>query len=114
MLFSAGIGIGLFFFGVGEAIFHYAFPNRYTHQFMTDCTDSGTAASCFTPESREYRALQAMNLTWYHWGFGATCIYVVVGLPIALYHYKYGQPLSMRTMLYPLLGSRMHGWFGDC
>jgi len=113
MLFSAGIGIGLFFFGVGEPVFHYAYPNRYSHQFLTECQDESTSASCFTPESRDYRALQAMNLSWYHWGFGASCCYVVVGLPIALYHYKYDQPLTMRTAMYPILGNRIYGWFGD-
>jgi len=113
MLFSAGIGIGLFFFGVGEPVFHYAYPNRHSHQFMTTCQDESTSASCFTPESRDYRALQAMNLSWYHWGFGASCCYVVVGLPIALYHYKYGQPLTMRTAMFPILGNRIYGWFGD-
>lgn len=124
MLFSAGIGIGLFFWGVGEPILHYGWVSRVNHNFMQVCTDerivedgittyAGTATSCFTVESRHERAMRAMNIAWYHWGFGASSVYVIVGLPIAYYHYKYGQALTMRTALYPLLGNRVNGWIGD-
>merc|ERR1719419_1893763 len=113
MLFSAGIGIGLFFWGVGEPILHYGWVSRFNHNYMQECTDPNTASSCFTVESRHARAMSAMNIAWYHWGFGASSCYVIVGLPIAYYHYKYGQSLTMRTALYPLLGNRINGWIGD-
>lgn len=54
-----------------------------------------------------------MNISWYHWGFGASCCYVIVGLPIAFYSYKLGQPLTMRTAFYPMMGDRINGWWGD-
>jgi len=114
MLFSAGIGIGLFFWGVGEPVVHYGWPSRFNHNYMQACTDDATASTCFTVESRHARAMWAMNVAWYHWGFGASSVYVIVGLPIAYYHYKYGQDLTMRTALYPMLGNRINGWMGDC
>jgi len=113
MLFSAGIGIGLFFWGVGEPVLHYGWPSRYTHNYMQECTDDNTATSCFTVESRHARAMWGMNIAWYHWGFAASSCYVVVGLPIAYYHYRYGKDLTMRTALWPLLGNRINGWMGD-
>jgi len=113
MLFSAGIGIGLFFWGVGEPVLHYGWVSRFNHNYMQDCTDNITASSCFTVESRHDRALRGMNVAWYHWGFGASSVYVIVGLPIAYYHYKHGQDLTMRTALYPLIGNRINGWIGD-
>jgi len=113
MLFSAGIGIGLFFWGVGEPILHYGWVSRFNHNYMQECTDANTPSSCFTVESRHARAMAGMNIAWYHWGFGASSVYVIVGLPIAYYHYKYGQALTMRTALYPLLGNRINGWIGD-
>jgi len=113
MLFSAGIGIGLFFWGVGEPVLHYGWVSRFNHNYMQECTDNSTATTCFTVESRHARAMWGMNVAWYHWGFGASSVYVIVGLPIAYYHYKYGQDLTMRTALYPLLGNRINGWIGD-
>jgi len=118
MLFSAGIGIGLFFWGVGEPVLHYGWVSRVNHNYMQECMTNSiasntTASSCFTVESRHERAMWGMNIAWYHWGFGASSVYVIVGLPIAYYHYKYGQDLTMRTALYPLLGNRINGWIGD-
>jgi len=113
MLFSAGIGVGLFFWGVGEPIVHYGWPSRVNHNYMQECTDGSTPSSCFTVESRHARAMWGMNVAWYHWGFAASSVYVIVGLPIAYYHYKYGQDLTMRTALWPWLGNRINGWIGD-
>ncbi|WP_262503961.1 BCCT family transporter [Sphingosinithalassobacter sp. CS137] len=93
MLFSAGMGIGLIFFGVAEPVQHYA-----------------------TPPVGEGRTLdaarQAMMLTFFHWGLHAWAIYIVVGLALAYFAFRRGLPLAIRSALYPLIGKRIHGPIG--
>ncbi len=93
MLFSAGMGIGLVFFGVAEPIQHYASP---------PVGEGGT------PEA----ARQAMTLTFFHWGLHAWAIYIVVGLSLAYFSFRRGLPLTIRSALYPLIGQRIFGPIG--
>ena len=93
MLFSAGMGIGLMFFGVAEPLTHYLVPPEGD------------------PETVE-AARQAIVLTFFHWGVHAWAIYVVVGLSLAYFTYRHGLPLTIRSALYPLIGDRIHGWMG--
>ncbi|WP_419782273.1 BCCT family transporter [Malaciobacter marinus] len=90
MLFSAGYGIALLFFGVAEPILHYAAP------------PSGEA---LTIEA----AKQAMQIAYFHWGFHIWAIYGLVGLTLAYFAFRHGLPLSMRSTLYPLIGDKIHG-----
>ena len=93
MLFSAGYGIALLFFGVAEPVLHYASP------------PSGAAQ---TVEA----AKQAMQIAFFHWGFHIWAIYGLVGLSLAYFAFRHGLPLSMRSTLYPLIGERIHGPIG--
>jgi choline/glycine/proline betaine transport protein len=93
MLFSAGMGIGLVFFGVAEPIQHYASP---------PVAEGGTADA----------ARQAMTLTFFHWGLHAWAIYIVVGLALAYFSFRRGLPLTIRSALYPLIGQRIYGPIG--
>ncbi|MGG7604025.1 BCCT family transporter [Massilia sp. BKSP1R2A-1] len=93
MLFSAGMGIGLLFFGVAEPIQHYATP---------------PVGEGRTVES----ARQAMVLTFFHWGLHAWAIYIVVGLALAYFAFRRGLPLTLRSSLFPLIGNRIHGPIG--
>ena len=93
MLFSAGMGIGLLFFGVAEPIQHYALP---------------PVGEGRTIES----ARQAMVLTFFHWGLHAWAIYIVVGLALAYFAFRRGLPLTIRSSLFPLIGKRIHGPIG--
>ena len=93
MLFSAGMGIGIMFYGVAEPVLHYASP------------PDGPAA---TPES----ARQALTITFFHWGLHAWGVYAVMGLAIAYFGHRRGLPLAIRSTLHPLLGDRIHGWLG--
>ncbi|MET1756150.1 BCCT family transporter [Novosphingobium sp. RD2P27] len=93
MLFSAGMGIGLIFFGVAEPIQHYASPPVGEGQ---------------TIES----ARQAMVLTFFHWGLHAWAIYIVVGLALAYFAFRRGLPLTIRSALFPLIGQRIYGPIG--
>ncbi|WP_175420542.1 BCCT family transporter [Rhodococcus sp. SGAir0479] len=90
MLFSAGMGIGLVFYGVAEPLSHYVNP-----------PEAGRV-----PGSTDAAANQAMELTLFHWGLHAWAIYVVVGLGLAYMTYRKGRPLSIRWLLEPLFGRR--------
>ncbi|MGQ9424468.1 BCCT family transporter [Gilvimarinus sp. F26214L] len=93
MLFSAGYGIALLFFGVAEPVLHYSEP---------------PAGAAQTVDS----AKQAMQIAFFHWGFHIWAIYGLVGLVLAYFAYRHGLPLSMRSALYPLIGERIHGPIG--
>ena len=93
MLFSAGMGIGLLFYGVAEPIIHYAAPPG---------GDTGEARA----------AAQAMRITFFHWGIHAWGVYAVTAMSLGFFHYRRGEPLAMRSMLRPVLGSWTHHWPG--
>lgn len=90
MLFSAGYGIALLFFGVAEPVLHYAEP------------PAGAAESVSS-------AKQAMQIAYFHWGFHIWAIYGLVGLVLAYFSFRHGLPLSMRSTLYPLIGDKING-----
>jgi len=94
MLFSAGMGIGLLFFSVGEPVMHFTTPPT---------ADAETAAA----------AQEAMNFTFLHWGFHAWGVYALVGLALSYFTYTRGLPLTIRSIFYPFLGDKIYGWIGD-
>lgn len=93
MLFSAGMGIGLMFFGVAEPVMHYLSP------------------PVGTPETVQ-AAKEAMRLTFFHWGLHAWAIYAIVALILAFFSYRHGLPLTLRSALYPIIGDRIYGPMG--
>ena len=93
MLFSAGIGIGLVYWGTAEPLYHFMAPPL------------GDAETIET-------AKQAMNLSFLHWGLHAWAIYTIVALSLAYFHFRHGLPLSIRSTLYPILGQRIYGRWG--
>ena len=93
MMFSAGMGIGIMFFGVAEPITHFI------------------DAPYGNPETVE-AAEQAMVFTFFHWGIHAWAIYVIVGLSLAYFSFRHGLPLTIRSSLYPLIGERIYGPIG--
>ncbi|RLQ22468.1 BCCT family transporter [Seongchinamella sediminis] len=98
MLLSAGMGIGLMFWSVGEPIFHYASPSP-----MFGEIEPGTPAA----------AQAAMGVTYFHWGVHPWAVYAIVGLGLAFFAYNRGLPLTIRSMFYPLLGDRIYGFWGN-
>ncbi|MEU0316585.1 BCCT family transporter [Nocardioides sp. NPDC006273] len=97
MLFAAGMGIGLVFWGVAEPLNHFTSP------------PPGTA-----PDTPAERARTAMDVTFLHWGLHAWAIYVVVGLAVAYAVHRRGLPISIRWALEPLLGEKLvKGFLGD-
>ena len=93
MLFAAGMGIGLMFFGVAEPVMHYAAPPEGAPATMN-------------------AAQQAMRITFFHWGIHAWAVYAVVALSLAYFAYRHDLPLRIRSCLYPLIGERIHGPLG--
>ena len=94
MLFSCGMGVGILFFGVCEPLSHYAQP---------------ASGEAFSSLSRQ----MALPMTFFHWGLHAWAIYAVMGLLLAYGAYKKEQPLRIKSVLYPLLGEKIHGVAGD-
>ncbi|OZI46051.1 choline transporter [Bordetella genomosp. 5] len=93
MLFAAGMGIGLMFFGVAEPVMHFLDP------------PFGAGG---TPEA----ARDALSITFFHWGLHGWAIYASVALVLAYFGYRHGLPLTLRSAFYPLLGDRIHGPIG--
>lgn len=93
MLFSAGYGIALLFFGVAEPVLHYAAP-------PVGAAETVDAAK------------QAMQIAFFHWGFHIWAIYGLAGLVLAYFAFRHGLPLSIRSALYPLIGDRIYGPLG--
>ncbi|WP_105567466.1 BCCT family transporter [Microbacterium halophytorum] len=96
MLFSAGMGIGLIFYGVGEPV-----------KFAT--VDPKPGVDMTGPEG----APMAMAQTFMHWGLHPWAIYAVIGLALAFAIHRRGRPVSIRWALEPLFGDRVKGWVGD-
>ncbi len=93
MLFSAGMGIGLLFFGVAEPVMHYMNP---------PVGDGATVNA----------AREAMKITFFHWGIHAWAIYAVVAISLAYFSFRHNLPLAIRSSLYPLIGDRIYGPIG--
>ena len=97
MLFAAGMGIGLLFWGVAE-------PTAY----FTDWWGTPYNVEPYTPEAKSL----AMGATIFHWGVHGWAIYAIVALALAFFAFNKGLPLSIRSVFYPVFGDRAWGWLG--
>ena len=106
MLFAAGMGIGLMFFGVLEPVYHMAIssPLGVPSPFAEDGT--------LIPENVEAARSIGLAGTIFHWGLHPWAIYAVVALALALFTYNKGLPLTIRSAFYPIFGDRVWGWTG--
>ena len=111
MLFAAGMGIGLMFYGVSEPLTHFqtALGGTATGAdgIRTDWAPLGAAAG----DAEAARRL-GMSATIFHWGLHPWAIYAVLALGLALFAYNKGLPLTMRSVFYPIFGERIWGWTG--
>ncbi|MBA4264375.1 MAG: BCCT transporter [Comamonadaceae bacterium] len=110
MLFAAGMGIGLMFYGVSEPLSHFGSAMGGTSVedgVRTDWAPLGAAAG----DADSARRL-AMAATIYHWGLHPWAIYAILALGLALFSFNKGLPLTIRSVFYPLLGERIWGWPG--
>ncbi|WP_207905935.1 BCCT family transporter [Aestuariirhabdus litorea] len=110
MLFAAGMGIGLMFFGVSEPLSHFASSlggTSVADGVRTDWAPLGAAAG-----DQAAAASLGMAATIFHWALHPWAIYAVLALGLALFSFNKGLPLTMRSVFYPLLGERVWGWPG--
>ncbi|WP_121631487.1 BCCT family transporter [Tropicibacter alexandrii] len=110
MLFAAGMGIGLMFYGVSEPMSHFSSSAGGTalgeNGIRSDWAPLGAAAT------EEEAVRLAFAATIFHWGLHPWAIYAVVALALALFSYNKGLPLTIRSAFYPILGDRVWGWPG--
>lgn len=110
MLFAAGMGIGLMFFGVSEPMTHFGTA-------MTGPVDDAAARTDWAPlngaggDAMAARDL-GMAATIFHWALHPWAVYSVVALSLAFFSFNRGLPLTLRSAFYPLLGERVWGWWG--
>ena len=97
MLFAAGMGIGLMFWGVAEPV-----------AYFTGWFETPLGVEPYTEEA----AKVGLGATMFHWGLHPWAIYAVVALAMAFFAFNKGLPLSIRSVFYPILGDRTWGWFG--
>ena len=96
MLFAAGMGIGMIFWGVAEPMSHYLHPPEYIE-----------------PSSREAAGF-AMTYSFFHWGLHPWAIYIIMSLSIAYFSFRRGMPPLISSCFYPLIGDKIFGLFGWC
>ncbi|MGZ3217359.1 BCCT family transporter [Paracoccus sp. T5] len=110
MLFAAGMGIGLMFYGVSEPLGHFeaALGGEVIQDgIRTDWAPLGAAAG--DPEAARRLGMAA---TIFHWGLHPWAIYAVVALALGLFAFNKGLPLTLRSVFYPIFGERIWGWPG--
>ncbi|MCB1741687.1 MAG: BCCT family transporter, partial [Gammaproteobacteria bacterium] len=111
MLFAAGMGIGLMFYGVSEPISHFSSALGGTsvgeNGLRSDWAPLGAAGG----DAEAARAL-GMAATIFHWALHPWAIYATVALALALFSFNKGLPLTMRSVFYPIFGDRVWGWTG--
>ncbi len=111
MLFAAGMGIGLMFYGVSEPITHFSTALGGTETnadgIRTDWAPLGGAGG---DEAAAMRL--GMAATIFHWALHPWAIYAVLALGLALFSFNKGLPLTIRSIFYPILGERVWGWPG--
>lgn len=110
MLFAAGMGIGLMFYGVSEPLSHFSSAIGGTateNGVRTDWAPLGGASG-----SAEEATRLAMAATIFHWALHPWAIYAVLALGLALFTFNKGLPLTIRSLFYPLLGDAVWGWPG--
>lgn len=99
MMFAAGIGIGLLFFGVLEPVYY---------NFAEGGGASPLGIDQATP-GNEYIGIVG---TIHHWGLEGWAVYAAVGLSLAIFCYNLKLPMTLRSAFYPILGERIWGWWG--
>ena len=106
MLFSAGVGIGILFFGVAEPIFYFDNSGAFKYPNNPHADMAGNTEMTIS------RGVDALRVTYFHWGFHGWAVYVVVGLCLAYFGFRKKLPLTMRFALYPLIGENICGPVG--
>jgi len=110
MLFAAGMGIGLMFYGVSEPLTHFSTSMGGTSVEDGVRTDWAPLGAAMGNEAEASRL--GMAATIFHWGLHPWAIYAIVALALGLFSYNKGLPLTIRSAFYPIFGERVWGWTG--
>jgi glycine betaine transporter len=94
MLFSAGMGIGLVFYGAAEPLSHYA---------ISPATEDPNTAAAFK---------EGLRQSFFHWGFHVWAMYAIVALSLAFFQFRKGEPGLISATLKPIFGKKMEGPWG--
>jgi len=108
MLFTCGVAVGLFVFGVAEPLYYYRQPtvwHSWTYDYTTDKTGGVT--------NDAQRAQHSIFLTVYHWGIHGWVPYILLALLNGVVSYRWNMPMTIRSVFYPLLGDHSMGLLGD-
>jgi len=103
MLFSCGVAVGLYFYGVAEPMYYYR--TTYAQKLIKPG---------FHANNDDGRAQQAMTITFFHWGVHAWSCYIVAALVLAFVSYRWNKPMTIRSAFFPLVGDVVNGVLGDC
>ena len=106
MLLSAGVGIGILFFGVAEPMFYFDNSGGFGYPNNPHADLAGHMAMDHA------RAVDALKQAFFHWGLHGWAVYVIVGMTLAYFAYRRNLPLALRSALYPLIGDRIYGPIG--
>ncbi|EPX78983.1 BCCT family transporter [Litoreibacter arenae] len=106
MLFAAGMGIGLLFFGVLEPVYHMNVSEPLG--VPSPIAEDGSIIA----ENVDAARSMGLAATFYHWGLHGWAVYAIMALALALFTYNKGLPFSIRSCFYPILGERVWGWWG--
>ncbi|MDP2515500.1 BCCT family transporter [Photobacterium damselae subsp. piscicida] len=110
MLFAAGMGIGLVFFGVSEPMSH--FSSALGGVTVENGVRTDWAPLMGAEGNTEAAAALGMAATIYHWALHPWSVYALLALGLAIFSFNKGLPLTMRFIFYPLFGERVWGWVG--
>ncbi|MCE5974355.1 BCCT family transporter [Sinirhodobacter sp. WL0062] len=106
MLFAAGMGIGLMFFGVLEPVYHMAISEPLG--VPSPIAEDGSIIAANVDAAKR----MGLAATIYHWALHPWAIYAVVALSLALFSFNKGLPLTIRSAFYPIFGEKIWGWVG--
>ena len=116
MLFAAGVGIGLLFFGVSEPVTYFQGGSYSPLGIETVYNPETVYTAGNVPDAGDPKVQAAASLgiatTVFHWGLQGWAIYGIVGLALAFFAYNRGLPLLIRSAFYPIFGDRIWGWPG--
>eukprot|EP00854_Cymbomonas_tetramitiformis_P017014 gene17014-20227_t len=101
MLFSCGIAVGLYYYGVSEPMYYYRNSAAGSNMFRTPVSND------------DEQAQQAIFITLYHWGIHAWVVYIIVALLLGFMSYRWNLPMTIRMAFYPLVGEHVYGFLGD-
>jgi len=107
MLFTCGVAVGLYVFGVAEPLYFYRVPSSWLDIRYSSVPDKTNV------DNDAQRAQQAIFMAVYHWGIHGWVPYVLLALLMGVVSFRWGMPMTIRSCFYPLIGDHALGLVGD-